>query len=312
MSAPGLNNMMIGGAICVVGLIVTVVSASSGGNRFVFAWGAILFGGFQLVRGLIAFLNYSPPGETEPGSSRPAVAAPPQLRPIASFPEPARIMIEALSGAIRHPSQPTPQELAAIRSVLAATLNAVVSDADLVAAAKERGQSAEGMVPFIEKRKSLLDLQMRQAILRGCFLVLMASGPRPYAMPAVLSLGKAMGLEEAPVRQIVADLTGSLDGAPREVLVRLDSKRAEDGGAIELRYSALMECSACRGIGGECKRCNDDGRVPVEQTLTIKLPDKLKTGDRLKCDGRGDAPMSGGRPGDLFIRIVVDEARPSA
>ena len=55
MSVPGLNNMLIGGAICVVGLIVTVVSASSGGGRFVFAWGAILFGGFQFFRGLLQY-----------------------------------------------------------------------------------------------------------------------------------------------------------------------------------------------------------------------------------------------------------------
>ena len=168
------------------------------------------------------------------------------------------------------------------------------------------------MVAYIRKRNSLLDPQTREAIVRGCFLVLMSGGPRPYAMPVVLGLGKAMGLEEAHVRQLVADLAGPLDGAPREILLRLEPTQAEHGGAFELRYSALMECATCGGLGGDCKTCHEDGRVTVEQPLTIRLPDKLKTGDRLKCDGRGDAPMSGGRPGDLFIRIAVDEARPSA
>ncbi len=56
-SEEGSRNMMIGGLICVVGIIITVVSYSSassgsGGGRYVVAWGAILWGGIRFFRGL--------------------------------------------------------------------------------------------------------------------------------------------------------------------------------------------------------------------------------------------------------------------
>ncbi len=48
------KNMLIGGLWCGGGLIVTIAtySAASGGGSYVVAWGAILFGGIQFMRGL--------------------------------------------------------------------------------------------------------------------------------------------------------------------------------------------------------------------------------------------------------------------
>ncbi|HEY4122541.1 MAG TPA: hypothetical protein VGM56_31975 [Byssovorax sp.] len=55
-SSAAKNQMIIGALICVVGVVVTVVSYSSasGGSRYIFAWGAIIFGAFRFVRGLVA------------------------------------------------------------------------------------------------------------------------------------------------------------------------------------------------------------------------------------------------------------------
>jgi len=55
--AAGRRNMMIGGAICVVGLLVTIATFaaaanSSGGGKFIIAWGAVVFGAIQFFRGL--------------------------------------------------------------------------------------------------------------------------------------------------------------------------------------------------------------------------------------------------------------------
>jgi hypothetical protein len=53
-----LKQIAIGAAICLVGMIITVgtySAASPGGGRFVLAWGAIIFGGFQFIRGLRAY-----------------------------------------------------------------------------------------------------------------------------------------------------------------------------------------------------------------------------------------------------------------
>ncbi|MCB9452279.1 MAG: hypothetical protein H6672_12630 [Anaerolineaceae bacterium] len=53
------RNMMVGGAICVIGLVVTILSynaaaASPTGGRYIIAWGAVIFGAIQFFRGLSA------------------------------------------------------------------------------------------------------------------------------------------------------------------------------------------------------------------------------------------------------------------
>lgn len=52
-----MRNLIIGGIFCVVGTVVTVgsyaaASGSAEGGSYVIAWGAILFGGIQALRGV--------------------------------------------------------------------------------------------------------------------------------------------------------------------------------------------------------------------------------------------------------------------
>ena len=55
-----MRNMAIGGAVCLIGLFVTIVSYqnAAGGGRYVLAWGAILFGGFQFFKGLFQLMGW--------------------------------------------------------------------------------------------------------------------------------------------------------------------------------------------------------------------------------------------------------------
>jgi hypothetical protein len=49
------RNMVVGGLWCVGGIVVTAAtysSASSGGGRYMVAWGAIIFGAIQFFRGV--------------------------------------------------------------------------------------------------------------------------------------------------------------------------------------------------------------------------------------------------------------------
>jgi len=60
--AAGLRNMAVGGLIFVLGTGVTVVSfaaasSSPGGGHYVLAWGAILFGGYRFLRGMVMYSN---------------------------------------------------------------------------------------------------------------------------------------------------------------------------------------------------------------------------------------------------------------
>ena len=49
------KNMLWGGLWCAGGILVTVAtySAASSGGTYLLAWGAILFGGVQFVKGLV-------------------------------------------------------------------------------------------------------------------------------------------------------------------------------------------------------------------------------------------------------------------
>ncbi len=64
-SGAGNSNMMIGGIVCLLGIVVTVgscLAAGEGGGRYVIAWGAILWGGIQFFRGLTQHNNESNQG----------------------------------------------------------------------------------------------------------------------------------------------------------------------------------------------------------------------------------------------------------
>jgi hypothetical protein len=55
----GKKNMLYGALWCIGGTVVTVITlaAASGGGTYVIAWGAIIFGGIQFLRGLYQYLS---------------------------------------------------------------------------------------------------------------------------------------------------------------------------------------------------------------------------------------------------------------
>ena len=51
----GNTNMLIGGIVCLVGIVITVgscMAAGEGGGRYFIAWGAIIWGAIQFFRGM--------------------------------------------------------------------------------------------------------------------------------------------------------------------------------------------------------------------------------------------------------------------
>jgi molecular chaperone DnaJ len=70
-------------------------------------------------------------------------------------------------------------------------------------------------------------------------------------------------------------------------------------------------CGTCQGTGEEivspCERCEGRGRVPARTTLPIEVPAGVTDGMELRIGGAGHAGRAGGRPGDLYLSIQVDE-----
>jgi len=76
-------------------------------------------------------------------------------------------------------------------------------------------------------------------------------------------------------------------------------------------FSVARTCSRCRGTGrivtSPCKECHGQGHVTVERKLQIKIPGGVDTGSQLRITGEGEAGLSGGPPGDLYVAVRVQE-----
>lgn len=75
-------------------------------------------------------------------------------------------------------------------------------------------------------------------------------------------------------------------------------------------FSMSSTCPTCNGSGqmitDPCKTCAGEGRSKEKQRIKIKIPPGVDTGMRLKMSGYGDAGISGGPSGDLFVDIEIE------
>lgn len=75
-------------------------------------------------------------------------------------------------------------------------------------------------------------------------------------------------------------------------------------------FSMSSTCPHCQGTGqmitDPCKSCSGQGRNKEKQRIKIKIPPGVDTGMRLKMSGYGDAGISGGASGDLFVDIEIE------
>jgi len=68
-------------------------------------------------------------------------------------------------------------------------------------------------------------------------------------------------------------------------------------------------CEECGGAGEKvkhrCTDCRGAGRVEGSQTIQVSVPAGIEEGQRLRLQGEGEAGISGGPPGDLFVVISI-------
>lgn len=74
-------------------------------------------------------------------------------------------------------------------------------------------------------------------------------------------------------------------------------------------FTQVSTCSECLGTGKRpdplCIRCNGRGIEHGIERLEVFIPKGVRDGDILKISGKGDASITGGIPGDLYINIHV-------
>jgi molecular chaperone DnaJ len=76
-------------------------------------------------------------------------------------------------------------------------------------------------------------------------------------------------------------------------------------------FTVRQVCPTCHGNGTRvekpCHECRGEGRVNKTSKLNVRIPPGVDTGSKLRSVGNGEAGVSGGPAGDLYIVIHVKE-----
>jgi molecular chaperone DnaJ len=77
------------------------------------------------------------------------------------------------------------------------------------------------------------------------------------------------------------------------------------------RIVNVVGCSRCGGEGRiiekACAECKGKGRIEAHETLEVKIPPGVATGNYLRIDGKGNDGLRGGPPGDLHVYVNVKD-----
>lgn len=76
-------------------------------------------------------------------------------------------------------------------------------------------------------------------------------------------------------------------------------------------FTIERACSTCGGVGSiikdPCKKCGGSGRVRREKSLKVNIPKGIEGGRRIRLSGEGEAGITGGPSGDLYILVGIKD-----
>lgn len=145
-----------------------------------------------------------------------------------------------------------------------------------------------------------------------------AGGQRAYR-GADLQYNLELGLEEAvfgtdvKIRVPTTVTCDTCDGTGAEPGTSPETCPTCNGaGQVRIQqgfFSVQQTCPRCHGTGKiiprPCKTCGGSGRVQKQNTLDVKIPAGVDSGDRIRLSGQGEAGINGGPSGDLYVQIRV-------
>ncbi|MEM2944358.1 MAG: molecular chaperone DnaJ [Methanomassiliicoccales archaeon] len=77
------------------------------------------------------------------------------------------------------------------------------------------------------------------------------------------------------------------------------------------QFISITTCPRCGGSGkivvDPCPKCSGEGVTRKISKISINIPKGVEDGTRLRIPGAGEANLSGGSPGDLYVVVHVKE-----
>jgi len=74
-------------------------------------------------------------------------------------------------------------------------------------------------------------------------------------------------------------------------------------------FTKYVICPECKGEGRKpekfCNVCKGESRVRGEEAIKIFIPAGVDTNQVIRIEGKGEAGKRGGKPGNLYVRILV-------
>lgn len=74
-------------------------------------------------------------------------------------------------------------------------------------------------------------------------------------------------------------------------------------------FTRQARCPECKGEGKRpetpCNVCGGQGRIRGREDFPVFIPAGVDTNQIIRFDGKGDAGRRGGKPGDLYLRIIL-------
>lgn len=74
-------------------------------------------------------------------------------------------------------------------------------------------------------------------------------------------------------------------------------------------FTKYIACPECGGEGYRpekpCNVCHGEGRIRGKQKIKFFIPAGVDTNQIIKVEGKGSAGRKGGKPGDLYIRLLI-------
>ncbi len=133
---------------------------------------------------------------------------------------------------------------------------------------------------------------------------------------------------EIPLEETLADQEKELVLTKQVVCSRCNGKGGEPGTSVKECFSCrgtgqvqqikrtffgtvtrYVVCPECSGQGSKpekpCNVCKGEGRVQKEEKIKVIIPAGVDSNQILKIKGQGEAGRRGGKPGDLYLRILV-------